>query len=317
MKKPSLWMLPAALGLAGVLSGFPLWLDAPVRNNPFDPKGADYRPSQPVFSPTDSFTISPTFSVSPTYSDTLTPSPSYSPSPNFTATATLTATPTPTISDTYTPGPAATDTFTPSPTNTPGSGGSCFSTPGTGPVGQVILYDDNYNGIAGGCASCMGGTWGAQNQTNFTSDFTNVYGNDIAPGDEHMNCAMAWTDGYYSGNGYRWDGWWDPAHQYDLANYDTLEFWVRGENGGEVAVNMNILCSTGQSSDFVLVDAAGTGGILGHPLSTTYEKVVIPLCSLTWAGATTTNMAGVTIFCNAPQAGAVTLYIDEMVFNKY
>jgi hypothetical protein len=119
-----LGLVLAMMGLASfAMAGLPfIWLDAPTRDNPHDPKSSSFSvPPTLVIAPTVPGT--PTQTLTSSNTPTLTNTPTNTNTYTFSLTPTYTPTLTPTITPggptlTFTPTSTSTNTFTPSPTFT-------------------------------------------------------------------------------------------------------------------------------------------------------------------------------------------------------
>ncbi len=305
----------AALLIAAGLGAFPLWLDAPQRANQFDPKAGIVLPTAV---PVDTSTITPT--ITPTFS--ITPTPSNSPAFTATSTPSITATPTdtPYFSPTFTPTPSETftesptfsesPTFTetpnaPTPTYTPYI--PCFTPPGA-PLLMQPLFEGTGTwqlGPAGGSAQ-----WCNPAPSTLTQDTIDPHSGGFA----HLIWTLSWASGWWAGGGYNWASWWDPAKQFDKANYDTLEFWIRGEVGGESVIRGVIACNSTPSNgmEFPITDR-----YIGPSLTTSWQQVIIPLCDIDFGTADPSKMWEIDLSTVASESGAATFYVADMYLVKY
>lgn len=298
------------------------WLDRPQsRSNPHDPKSHLYLqptplPIAPVGTPTFTPTASPSLTPAsfPTDSPTVTASPTqtFSPtsSPDYSATPTPTPTPSatasPAFSPTATPTPGAADTATPTASPTP----DCPLLPYAG------LTRDWYTGTGASWQQTPHGFGAAWDNAIITTsgDHPRTSGN-------HLVVRLDWT-GYSGIQGYNWAGWYEPnaappyQRKVDLDQYDTLEFWIRGAAGGEDGIAVRFMDAQGTPA------ASGTvsvTGILGGPLTTAYQKVVIPLCRFDTTGLDRGQVWEIDFLAEgvATESGTMTFYVDDGQFVKY
>ncbi|MES2202355.1 MAG: hypothetical protein V4498_08900 [candidate division FCPU426 bacterium] len=289
-----------ALVAVGVSAGIPLYLDSPKRTNANDPSRVK------------------------------------------------TATPVPIV-------PGATNTPTVCPTANPNI--SCISqtswcSPATGTYPVYTGTNDLQpgTGVDGGDAAGVGGI--AWCGTNFVDPsracaLSQTAATPLPPSGHHyLKFSLGWTDGYYAESNYITNAWncsWSGTiPEIDLSQATVIEFWARGKDGGE-DIQFQIMTGSGTcgtacasepypypstptcwyqvASDKLHLDKYLEGGLL----STTWQRVRIPVCDIQWTGAAAKSppqiqdMSNVVIFgfLGFAQAGSMEFYVADLVGKKF
>jgi hypothetical protein len=212
---------------------------------------------------------------------------------------------------------------------TTGTPSSCFTLPGGAPVASWPIYTGTgmtQHKNQGGQGSSWSSTAGFCTETACTSydpspDFIN---GSAAPahtvGANVLQWHFSWEAGYWDGGGYNWAAWWDMslANCADGTAYDTLEFWIRGDLGGESGLTIQLTTSDGScTGDGGSTNAlALTGKYASCALTTSYQKVRIPLCDFDWSLANQASIWGINL-SGTTQQGDINFFIADMALQKY
>jgi hypothetical protein len=221
MKKFKWQVLTASILALGILAvsqmrAFPLWLDAPTRSNPHDPKQTLF-PATPVpvvlGTPTSTFTISPTQTISPT--------------PTITRTITQTHTFSPTVNGTFTNTPTATMTYT----------------PGSAPSNLIDDVEDaDTNVIATGGRD--GNWWTSVDGTDVPAlslvaavgGYTGSYAIHATGGSTTPSSSWGGAVGF---------GFMSANAPYDASAFYGIKVYIKAGAGGQTALAMNVKDNAG------------------------------------------------------------------------